>query len=235
MRALCTVAITWKNRESSTPGSVVFANYASASAVHYVSHVGDDGTIVVHGDGFVRLECACRERHGSGGVAVSGPLSDARAAGEPHDAPVGVSEQGAAGRVDRRARARRTPCQARPGPRRAQTRGRAQGRVRRDDVAAGGRRSGSGFLGCKKPETATARREERDRGGEGRTRTQGRHRAQHVPLHVTRNEDKTLLKHHRGSYSPPSKHHNKKTPTISVGVFVVSNARSNRYEQKVTR
>ena len=49
-------------------------------------------------------------------------------------------------------------------------------------------------------------------------------------------EDKTLLKHHRGSYSPPpSKHCNKKTPTISVGVFVVSNARSNRYEQKVTR
>ena len=32
-----------------------------------------------------------------------------------------------------------------------------------------------------------------------------------------------------------SQHHNKKTPTISVGVFVVSNARSNRYEQKVTR
>ena len=32
----------------------------------------------------------------------------------PHDAPVGVSEQGGAGRVDRRARARRTPCQARP-------------------------------------------------------------------------------------------------------------------------
>ena len=116
MRALCTVAITWKNRESSTPGSVVFANYASASTVHYVSHVGDDGTIVVHGDGFVRLECACRERHGSGGAAVSGPLSDARASGEPHDAPVGVSEQGASGRVDRRARARRTPCRARPGP-----------------------------------------------------------------------------------------------------------------------
>ena len=202
MRALCTVAITWKNRESSTPGSVVFANYASASTVYYVSHVGDDDTIVVHGDGFVRLECACRERHGSGGAAVSGPLSDARASGEPHDAPVGVSEQGAAGRVDRRARARRTPCQARPGPRRAQTRGRAQGRVRRDDVAAGGRRSGSGFLGREKPETVTARREERDRGGEGRTRTQGRHRAQHVPL-PARNEDKTLLKHHRGSYSPP--------------------------------
>ena len=138
MRALCTVAITWKNRESSAPGSVVFANYASASTVYYVSHVSDDGTIVVHGDGFVRLECACRERHGSSGAAVSGPLSDARAAGEPHDAPVGVSEQGAADRVDRRARARRTSCQARPGPRRAQTRGRAQGRVRRDDVAAAG-------------------------------------------------------------------------------------------------
>jgi len=43
-----------------------------------------------------------------------GPLPDARAAREPHDAPVGVSEQGGAGRVDRRARARRTPCQARP-------------------------------------------------------------------------------------------------------------------------
>ncbi|WP_227485086.1 hypothetical protein [Bifidobacterium longum] len=28
----------------------------------------------MHGDGFVRLECACRERHGSGGAAVSGPL-----------------------------------------------------------------------------------------------------------------------------------------------------------------
>ena len=94
--------------------------------------------------------------HGRAEAGCGGPLPRIRQTAQPHHADAGISQkQGTAHGVDRRAGARPTQAEARPGSRGTEAEGGGRGRVRTAEIARGGRRTGRG--GVRRRETGNGR------------------------------------------------------------------------------